>query len=55
MLAATSGSVHVEDVDALERAKSGRDIVGASDANIRDLEAELAGRRLDLAHLQHSA
>ena len=40
---------------ALERVEGGRDILRAPDFDACDLEAERAGRRLDLAHLRHGA
>ena len=38
---------------ALERLEGGRDILRSPDFERGDLEAERAGRRLNLAHLQH--
>ena len=38
---------------ALERLEGGRDILGSPDFECGDLEAERAGRCLNLAHLQH--
>ena len=38
---------------ALERLEGGRDVLGSPDFRCDDLEAERAGRRLNLAHLQH--
>ena len=38
----------------LERLEGGRDILGSPDFDRGDLEAERAGRCLNLTHLQHS-
>ena len=38
---------------ALERLEGGRDILGSPDFECSDLEAERAGRCLNLAHIQH--
>ena len=56
-LVTTSASTH--DIKrlraALERLEGGRDILGSPDFQSGDLEAERAGRRLNLAHLQHGS
>ena len=51
----TSGSItDIKRVRAaLERLEGGRDILGSPDFDCGDLEAERAGRCLNLAHLQH--